>query len=410
MSIFVSIASYRDPELTNTISDCLARARFPDELRFGICWQHDAEDDSLRGPTDSRFRIIDCDWRASRGACWARAEIMKLWDGEDYFLQIDSHHRFAQNWDERLIDIASRTGSLKPLLTTYCPAYTPGDTPDYQAEPTQMDFDYFAEGGIPLFRGGENRRFRETRRALRARFVSGHFLFTIGSFAREVPYDPDLYFHGEEIMLAVRAYTWGYDLFHPPEALLWHEYTREYRRKHWDDHEEGPVEVAWYARDEVSMRKVSQFLREPFVGTFGCGPMRRFSEYEEYAGINFQHSRVQDYALKGGEPPNPPAASNWYEEPRPWKVNIDLDISQLQPTAIMDAEFWYVGFHDADGNEVYREDASHEELTKSPTNGGQRILIERKFESVLTPKTWTVWPVSRSNGWLDKVEGLVSEK
>ena len=44
-----------------------------------------------------------------------------------------------------------------------------------------------------------------------------------------VPYDPTLYFLGEEITLAVRAYTHGYDLFHPSETIVWHEYTRNGR-------------------------------------------------------------------------------------------------------------------------------------------------------------------------------------
>jgi len=37
-----------------------------------------------------------------------------------------------------------------------------------------------------------------------------------------------------------------------------------------------------------------------------------------------------------------------------------------------------------------------------------RIFIERRFESYAEPLTWTVWPFSRSAGWLDKVEGVAS--
>ena len=33
----------------------------------------------------------------------------------------------------------------------------------------------------------------------KARFTSGHFIFTLGKFCQEVPYDPKLYFHGEEL-------------------------------------------------------------------------------------------------------------------------------------------------------------------------------------------------------------------
>src|SRR5690242_20308432 len=115
MTIFVSIAAYRDPELVPTIKDCLGKARYPNDLRFGICWQH-TDDETLpsavQGP---RFRILDVPWHASRGACWARAEVMKLWDGEDCFLQLDSHHRFVQDWDARLLRMSEQSGVNKPL-------------------------------------------------------------------------------------------------------------------------------------------------------------------------------------------------------------------------------------------------------------------------------------------------------
>lgn len=71
------------------------------------------------------MRVIDVPWNESRGVCWARAEIMKLWEGEDFFLQLDSHHRFVQNWDALLIAQAERTGAAKPLLSTYATPYDP---------------------------------------------------------------------------------------------------------------------------------------------------------------------------------------------------------------------------------------------------------------------------------------------
>ena len=41
MSIYIQIASYRDPELSNTIEDCINNADSPDYLVFGICLQRD---------------------------------------------------------------------------------------------------------------------------------------------------------------------------------------------------------------------------------------------------------------------------------------------------------------------------------------------------------------------------------
>ena len=61
-----------------------------------------------------------------------------------------------------------------------------------------------------------------------SRFLSAHFIFTDGIFNRDVQYDPSLYFHGEEITMAVRAFTWGYDLLAPHKVVCWHHYGRDF--------------------------------------------------------------------------------------------------------------------------------------------------------------------------------------
>jgi len=117
--IFIQIASYRDPELVPTIKDCIAKAKYPDRLRFGICWQHDETESLDKYQGDERFSIIDCPWYESKGGGWARHEIQKLYKGETYTMQLDSHHRFVRDWDEQLIEMMAQTGCKKPILTMY---------------------------------------------------------------------------------------------------------------------------------------------------------------------------------------------------------------------------------------------------------------------------------------------------
>ena len=112
--IFVSLAAYRDPQLLSTVQDCIRKASDPARLRFGICWQRDAEDPTLPWGDDSRFRVLDVNWRESKGACWARAEIMKLWQSENWFLQVDSHCRFADSWDAMLLRTMAEREAISP--------------------------------------------------------------------------------------------------------------------------------------------------------------------------------------------------------------------------------------------------------------------------------------------------------
>jgi Glycosyltransferase (GlcNAc) len=403
-TIFVSIASYRDPELAATIDDCLTKASHPGRLRFGVGWQHGAEEPRPPQFSSPQFRVLDIDWRSSRGACWARAQIMKLWEGEDWFLQLDSHHRFVEGWDEKLLAQATRTGSAKPVLTTYAGPYTPGDPTPLRSEPMRMEFDRFTEDGLVIFRPGAIPDWEKNTAPRRARFASAHFLFTPGGFVEEVPYDPNLYFIGEEITLTVRAFARGYDLFHPGEVILWHEYTRNNRPKHWDDHTAGNgVKVEWHQRDERSRKIARRLLTR--AGHPSCVGERSLLDYEAYAGINFVHRRAQDYTRQHLEPPNPPETEDWVDRTLDHTVRIRLEDWQLASCVWDESEFWYVGVKDADGQEILRADAHNDEIRHLLFGHPDVITLVRQFESTAIPALWEVRPCVSSKGWLDPIAG-----
>ena len=175
--IFVSIAAYRDPQLVPTVVDCIGKASHPDRLRFGICWQRGEEEARPPFLEDPRFQVLEMNWRHSRGACWARAEIMKLWRGEDWFLQVDSHCRFAAGWDATLLRAMQETGSEKPILSTYATPFTPGENEVLLGGPLQVAFQSFTPEGILQLKPAAFPDSRKPGRPVRARFLSAGFLF-----------------------------------------------------------------------------------------------------------------------------------------------------------------------------------------------------------------------------------------
>jgi hypothetical protein len=403
-TIFVSIAAYRDPELIPTIESLLGQARWPEKLRIGICWQHGTEESRPEIFDDPRFRILDVDWRESRGACWARAQIMGLTDGEDWFLQLDSHHRFVEDWDAKLLAQALATESPKPVLTGYAPSYDPDQPGRLDPDVLRMEFDRFTDDGLILFRPGHISDLSPSGSPVRSRFISGHFLFAPGSFVTDVPYDPDLYFIGEEISLTVRAYTHGYDLFHPGVPILWHEYTRRLRSKHWDDHADmGQVEVTWAERDGPSRNRARQLLIDPHFGVFGLGRERSLADYEAYAGINFAHRRAQDYTRQHQAPPNPPLGVEWVRETNDHTVWITVPTAAMPPLAT--TNFWYVGVFDEVGREILRDDALPSEIERLLAVAGEGVTIVRQFESTASPVRWSIRPHTETDGWLEAIEG-----
>jgi hypothetical protein len=407
--IFVSIAAYRDLQLVPTIADCIRKAHRPGRLRFGICWQHGPEETALPYQDDDHFRILDIPWRDSQGACWARAAVMELWRGERWFLQVDSHCRFADGWDATLIAMARQTGSTKPILSTYATPFEPGPQEVLQGAPLQMALQGFTAEGIPHMRPLAMRDWQSMHRPLRARFLSAGFLFAPGSFVREVPYDPELYFLGEEAAMTLRAFTHGYDFFHPSETMVWHDYVRRDAVKHWDDHTvESKTAIAWGERDLQSKAKIGKLLAGQMAGPFGLGSVRTIQEFEAYAGLSFRLRRAQDYTSRSEEPPNPKAPANWEEEIYSWLIRIRLKREDFPVNGWHDFAFWYLGVQDEFGNEIYRRDLSATELAALPLDQPEFVLV-CELQSGSIPAAWIVWPVSRSLGWLKKIEGKLAD-
>src|SRR4051794_34567633 len=111
MRIFISIASYCDPVLPFTVARAIATAADPGRLHFGVVQQAPPDTPRLvnRGP--ARLTQVHIDARDARGPCWARAIAMSLHDGEEWFLQLDSHMDFDPGWDDRLVAQAVALGA-----------------------------------------------------------------------------------------------------------------------------------------------------------------------------------------------------------------------------------------------------------------------------------------------------------
>lgn len=305
--IFIQIASYRDSELVPTLRDCIDKAERPDLLTFGIAWQHDGSESLAEFAGDPRVRLFTCHWRDSLGACWARHHLQQLYDGEPYTLALDSHHRFAPRWDSALRDQFARLPSDKPVLTGYLPPYTPPNRLGPRRRWVFKAVEFNAEGDLLFVPFPDQRWFFPPSRPVRARFLSAHFTFAAGGFLADCGHDPKLYFRGEEITLAVRAYTHGYDLFHPEKPVIHHHYKRPAAPKHWDDHvEDGNQKISANLLDSLSKWRVRQLLGMEDVtqafGRFGVGTQRSLPDYERYAGVNFAERRLSEAARNGLEP------------------------------------------------------------------------------------------------------------
>ncbi len=282
----------------------IENAKSPFLLRVVICWQHGSEQDiqsfeangfelthtaTEEGTTVHFLRIhganielIDIDYIHSKGCGWAR-NLAQRRRGEHYNLQIDSHHRFSGEWDFKMKSLLERlrVHSPRPLLTGYPPAsiLTP-----------------------ILWEAGAHRhhlRLVLTNRsrqisicpspapvhgeiAFKAKFVAGGFIFSDGAFTQEVMSDPDHFFCTEEIATSIRAFTKGYEFYHPYAAAV--ASVHNHARKVWDDQSEPPA-----ANSATSMTledRSSAALRK----TLALVGLPTGSEMEDFGILDWAHS------------------------------------------------------------------------------------------------------------------------
>jgi hypothetical protein len=409
--IFVQIASYRDPELIPTIEDMIKKAKNPQNLVFGICWQYDSSEPITMFDNIPQFRVSKHHYSESEGLGWARNITNSLYDDEEYTLQIDSHHRFVQDWDEICLEDYKQALMIsdKPIISTYVTPFNPKDSEDkWIPTPCLMSQYEFSGDRLLMSMPWYIQDYKTRKRVIRARTISGHFYFTSGNFIKEVPYDPDIYFGGytEETSLSVRAYTNGYDFFSPYRMVMWHEYTRGYRVKHWDDHgKESITKKTSGERDVYARNKTRQlFGTQDYgidMGIYGLGDKRTLHDYEVYGGFDFKNLKIQDYTLKVKEPPNPLPWEdgfilNKYDLVCEWDVEFFKKFDFKKP------KFLTFAVQTKSGVELYRKDFTIEETPQYVNLENNKTTVN--IESTDVPGKIVMYLFDEEKQWSDRYE------
>jgi hypothetical protein len=299
-TIFVAIASYRDSECQWTVRDLFKRAAHPERIMVGICGQYllpeDAHCFAVDPPFPARVRRRDFDARESRGCCWAKRVSLEMHTNESYILMIDSHMRFEQDWDDRLIGMLAECPSAKPVITSFPAPYWP---PNEKVPSTHILIPKGFNAHCVLELATIPQR---SAAPLPAAFAAGGFMFARSSLFKEVPYDPQQYFVGSEPAYSARVWTSGWDMFSPHECLIYHYYKRT-APYHWDD------DTRWTRLNEKSLRRIRHLLRTDVLrpssvtigldGRLGLGSARTIQEYQRFAGVNFRTLRIEKRARLG---------------------------------------------------------------------------------------------------------------
>ncbi|KAK9869013.1 hypothetical protein WJX84_012169 [Apatococcus fuscideae] len=300
-TIFVSIAAYRDDECKDTLNDMFAKASHPRRIQVGVCQQIRSSDELCWNTTMQRskqVKIATIPYFAGKGPCYARYVASTLYQGEDFYLQLDSHMRFGEGWDQALIDMVLSSSDQRAVFSHYPHdmAQMSSTAPRTNDVPRMCDA-YFDEAtGFPFFKTVQQHMQPGDHRP--AAFTAAGMLFARADILAEVPFDPelDLVFIGEEILYSARLWTHGWNLYTPDKNICWHHYNRSTRPNVWGDI------PGWYERQSVGNARVRYLLdmvpdlpngqSQASLDYYGMGYKRTLAEYWQYAGLDVKERRT----------------------------------------------------------------------------------------------------------------------
>jgi hypothetical protein len=305
--IFVSIPSYRDPLIVDTVRQCISKAKFKDRIFIGVCEQN-AVGDPTCVPFAGRNVLVDSlPYNLATGPCYARERIEKFLlskcrerENIRYVLYIDAHTLFAPNWDETLENLWLEERNDNVFFTGYPPQYTHLTRtmrywrPCANNKNVFMKASRFIGNGTPLYL---NNHLFSSAESTFCIGLSAGFIFAPVEMVTRVPYLTNVPFSflGEEPAMLLRYFTHGYI----PKTCRLQVVQTTYSRKG------RPLFLDRMTRDQKSIlrlesnRKLRLLLegKETDIGLIG--KEKSVEEFERFCGIDFKRGIMSKEAQCG---------------------------------------------------------------------------------------------------------------
>lgn len=303
-TIFVSIASYRDDECKDTVIDIFNKATNPTNVFVGVVQQNTADqkedcfdkcDACATRKRAGYIRVLNFSHLDAKGPTFARYQASKLWRGEEFYLQIDSHLTFEQGWDDTLIDQMRATKDPKAILGHYPPTEKQMEDmkkTNFGTMITMCSKGVLNEDGIPTIEA-QIESSEGVTKPPKVPFMGAGLMCMPGSALYDVPYDPYLsyVFHMEEQLHSARLWTNGYNFYSPTKAFATHHYGRNGKPKYSTDHKEAEgcrKHAVQRGRFYFGLAEKKDVHPDYMIDIdkYGMGSERSLSEFWKVTGVN----------------------------------------------------------------------------------------------------------------------------
>jgi hypothetical protein len=213
---------------------------------------------------------------------------------------MDSHSRFVLGWDQQIIGNYERAEAFwgpRVILTNY---------------PDPFQIDWSTEPPTDNLIGYPDLKslkavWHEQSKMIQAEpdwptvvdkvhgdehfFFSANSVFCYSDLMREVPYDKELYFTGEEPSMALRAYTRGIRLVSPSVKYMFTNYNRENAKRelHWENHTD------WWELNRASYKRLEKIMKgDKSLGIFGIDSESLYQQYQKLIDVDL---KAQDFNI-----------------------------------------------------------------------------------------------------------------
>ena len=232
--IFVSIACFMDNDIINTIDECLVKAKYPENIIFGVCLQYDPSDNFFeKYDNHPQVKVVKMPYNEAKGPAYARGLIYDLFRDEDYFFQIDCHTRFFQYWDDKIINHYTKCCSIYPKVVI---SHYPININNMNNEEHSKQIAHISTVRCIDVRHGikTHGRFINSNSPPKESYgISAAMLFFDKNTYYTVPFDKEIY-NGlqfeEQTVLAARYWTHGYNIYQMNEHVIATEYITNTKR------------------------------------------------------------------------------------------------------------------------------------------------------------------------------------
>ena len=290
-TIFVSVPSYRDIDCKTTLQSIFEKAKYPDLVYVGVFEQNDSSqpDEACvvanKWKNNVRYKYVD--YNEAKGPFYARSIINRdLYKGEKYYLMIDAHTLFIEDWDIRMkkqLNYLRTQGIPKPILSTY-PHHLDlsqyHSIPDQKRNVTTLICDVIGAKQYPT----EALSYEKpSGKFYKSMLLGAGYIFTYGDFFKEIRLDPKLQhiFSGEEILLALMAYTHGWEIYTPAYLNVFHYYNHKKPNWHKETIQKNRFDKEQESRSYIELQK----MLTKCESQYGFGNQRKVSQFWKDLGF-----------------------------------------------------------------------------------------------------------------------------